>query len=161
MPESGVSFFAYSASTVIVDYLMAGPDQIQCSGQGAKMADVLQHEMADKHGNPMRHFMALAAHQSQKSHQAKKRHIETTEVAITSDENDCDYHDTEPVESKSSSSSESDSHHSPSNAEISSLCVTVSILTYVLTYYTCRSLTSYHLRQSLMWGWVHLKSAHA
>ncbi len=150
MPESGVSFFAYSALMAIVDYLMVGPGRIQCSGWGAKMVDALQHEMADEHGNPMRCFMALATCQPQKSCQAKKWCIETTEVAITLDEDDCDYHDTEPVESKSSSPSESNSCHGPSNAEVSFLCVTVSILTYVLTYCTCRSLISYHLRWSPM-----------
>ena len=95
------------------------------------MAKALEYEKTDKHGDPIKHLTTgttLTVCLPRKSHQAKKQHIDPTEVGASLDEDDCDYQDTEPVESKSISPSEGNCQDTlPSNAEASSLlCVFVS-----------------------------------
>jgi len=82
---------AYYAFSVIVDLLMTGPSHIQHSRQGGRMAEALQYEKTDKDRNTIRCFKAGTAHPTQKSHQAKKQHIDTSAVAASSDNEDHDY----------------------------------------------------------------------
>jgi len=85
------------------------------------MAEALAYEKADKHGNIIRCYMAPTVGPSWKPCQAKKQHINTIEVVL-SDEDNHDYQDTEPAESKSTSLPESDCQDTlPSNAEKSFL----------------------------------------
>ncbi|KAI0278368.1 hypothetical protein BGY98DRAFT_933850 [Russula aff. rugulosa BPL654] len=76
----------------------AGLGCIQRSGQGGKMAEVLQYEKADEHGKPIKHFTeatAVTVHRSRKARRkAKKQCIDITEVAVSSDEDDYDYQNT-------------------------------------------------------------------
>ncbi len=113
--ESGMCSVAYYAFSVIVDLLMTGPSHIQHSRQGGRMAEALQYEKTDKDRNTIRCFKAGTAHPTQKSHQAKKQCIDTSVAAASSDDEDCDYQETKPVESESTSPSESDC---VSNAEV-------------------------------------------
>ena len=130
--ESGMCSVAHYVYSVIVDLLTTGLGHSWCSGWGGKMAEALVHEKADKHGNPMKQFMALTACSPRKSCQSKKQCTDTTEVAGSSDEEDRNYKDTKPAESESASPSESDSL---CNAEACSLhCDTVSFLTYMAIY---------------------------
>jgi hypothetical protein len=103
------------------------------------MAEALEYEKTDKHGDPIKRLTAgttPTVRPPRKSRQAKKQHIDTTEVGASSDEDDRDYQDTEPVESKSTSPSEGDCQDTlPSNAEASSLLhLFVFILTHAAIY---------------------------
>lgn len=113
--------------------MVLGLGRIQRSGRGRKMAEALEYEKADNDGNPIKRLTTLTVRPPRKSCQVKKQRIDTTDMGASSDEDDCDYQDTEPaeLESESSSPSEGDCQDTlPSNAEASSyFCLIVSILT--------------------------------
>jgi hypothetical protein len=90
------------------------------------MAEALEYEKTDEHGDPIKRLTTGTTHTvrpPRTSRQAKKKQrIDTTEVGASSDEDDRDYQDTEPVESESTSPSEGDCQDTlPSNAEASPL----------------------------------------
>ncbi|KAF8485553.1 hypothetical protein F5888DRAFT_1911735, partial [Russula emetica] len=102
----------------------SGLGRIQRSGRGRKMAEALEYEKADNDGNPIKRLTTLTVRPPRKSRQVKKQHIDTTDMGASSDEDDCDYQDTEPaeLESESSSPSEGDCQDTlPSNAEVADI----------------------------------------
>lgn len=70
------------------------------------MAKALQHEKVDEHGKPIKCLTAVTLDLPQNFCQAKKQHVDTTDIAVSSDEDDHDYQDTELAESESISPSE-------------------------------------------------------
>lgn len=156
---SGTSPTAYYPFSAIIDLLTIGLKCIQRSGRGGKMAEALAHEKADEHGNPIKRFTTLTVGPPRKSRQAKKQRIDTAEAVASSDEDDHDYQDTEPVESESTSPSEPDCQDAiPSNAEaIFILCLIVLFL--CMRQSICRSQISYHPRRSPLVDGVLLESA--
>ena len=154
--EPGMSSSAYYV-LVIIDLLPIGPNCIQRSGWGRKMAEAFASEKANEHGNPMRCFMDTTAHPPWKPRQAKKQHIDPTEVGASSDENDHDYQDTDPIESESTSPSEGDCQDThitlPSNAEASSLlCYTGFILRHVAIYMQVADILPSKMIPAVGWG---------
>jgi hypothetical protein len=87
-------------------------------GRGKKMAEALEFEKADEHGNPDKRYTGTISRKPQKS-KSKRPRFET-DVAVTlgsSDEDDLDFEC--PEESDSDSESVSDSADIlPSNAEV-------------------------------------------
>ena len=95
------------------------------------MAEALASEKADEHGNTIKRFTTVTACPPRKSRQAKKQRIDTTEAAASSDEDDHDYQNTEPVESESTSLSEGNCEDLlPSNAEVSFRYLIAPIMTH-------------------------------
>ncbi|KAF8502580.1 hypothetical protein F5888DRAFT_1904208 [Russula emetica] len=86
----------------------SGLGRIQRSGRGRKMAEALEYEKADNDGNPIKRLTTLTVRPPRKSRQVKKQRIDTTDMGASSDEDDCDYQDTEPAELESESSSPSE-----------------------------------------------------
>jgi hypothetical protein len=81
-----------------------------------KMAEALELEKVDEDGKPLKR---LAAHLPRKLRQAKKRRVDTVDIACISDVDDDDYEDVPPLGSTMTSTSESDSDDMlPSNAEV-------------------------------------------
>jgi hypothetical protein len=108
---------------------MIGLGRIQRAGRGRKMAEALQHEKVDEHGKTIKRLTAVTMGLPRKFRQAKKQHVDTTEIAASSDEDDHDYQDTELAESESTSPSESNCQDTlPSNAEASFLQSSLAIL---------------------------------
>jgi len=146
-----------------IDLLMIGLGCLQHSGQGRKMAKALEYEKTDKHGDPIKCLTTgttLTVCPPQKSCQAKKQRIDPTEVGASLDEDDCDYQDTKPVESESTSPSEGNCQDTlPSNTEASSL-LCIFVLFWHMQQSTYRLQRSYHLRWSPLWDEVLLESAH-
>jgi hypothetical protein len=120
--------------------------RIQRHGRGKKMAEALEFEKADEHGNPIKRLKALNINSPRKP-RAKKQRIDTTEASL--DEDDLEYQDADTVESESTSASEpleldGQDTFQP-NAEVSSL-----LYCFHSANFTCRSLPSYHPRRSLL-----------
>jgi hypothetical protein len=72
------------------------------------MAEALQFEKADEHGNPIKCLTGTLC-PLQKPRQTKKQCTDVTEVVVSSDEDNHNYQDMESVKSVSTSPSESDS----------------------------------------------------
>jgi hypothetical protein len=115
---------------------MIGIGRIQRNGRGRKMAEALEYEKADEHGNPIKRLLPPAVGPHRKARQVKKQRIDTSGVEASSDEDNHSYRDTEPAESESTSSSESECQYTlPSNAEASFL-----FLSDFICPHTCRNL---------------------
>ena len=127
------------------------------------MAEALQFEKADEHGNTIKRFTGGTAGPLRKSRRAKKQRIDPNDVVASSDEDDCDYEGTELADSESTSVTESDR---VSNAEVTSLpLVMVVFLSSSRMWQSmisiCRSRPSYPQRLSRLWGGVLQESARA
>ena len=80
---------------------MIGLGCLQHSGWGRKMAEALEYESTDKHGDPIKCLTTrttLTVHPPRKSCQAKKQCINPTEVGASSDKDDHNYQDTNRAE---------------------------------------------------------------
>jgi hypothetical protein len=116
--ESGKSRIPSFIFPITDHPLAVGVGRIQRARRGGRMAEALQHEKADEHGNPIKRLTGTATTRPlRKARQVKKQRVDV----VTSDEDDHDYqNNTEPAESESASPSESDSVLLlPSNAEVS------------------------------------------
>ncbi|KAM6503718.1 hypothetical protein JOM56_000661 [Amanita muscaria] len=85
------------------------------AGRGGKMAEVLQFEKADEHGNPIKRLILHPP----RLPPAKQCADTTPVVVVSSEDDDHNYKDPGPLEHGSTSSTESESQSMlPSNAEV-------------------------------------------